>query len=152
MLSTDIEAILEGCTEFHGCFPLDKLPSFPPRLPSSMIVNTDISIKSGDHWLGLILSKNKCFYFDSFGLPIIDTSIVKYLKPHYKSVTYSDICIQDVESNKCGEFCIAFIKHVKSKSSYKKFLSHFNLVNVKENVIIIDNWIINLNASVYKKS
>ena len=72
MWCTDIEDILETCTDFLGCFPLDKLPSFPQRLPASMIVNTDISIKNGDHWLALILNKKKCFYFNSFGLPIIN--------------------------------------------------------------------------------
>ena len=71
MWSTEIEDILETSPNFLGCFPLDELPSFPKRLPASLIVNTDISMGTGDHWLALLMKKDKCFYFDSFGLPIL---------------------------------------------------------------------------------
>ena len=66
MWSTEIENILKTSKKFLGCFPLDELPYFPRRLPASLIVNTDTSIAKGDHWLALILQKDKCFYFDSF--------------------------------------------------------------------------------------
>ena len=132
MWSTEIENILKTSKNFLGCFPLDELPNFPQRLPASLIVNTDTSIGNGDHWLALVLEKDECFYFDSFGLPIVEEYILKFLVPHYNVVTYSDVCIQHIRSNKCGEFSILFVKHVKSKTTYDKFLSHFNHKNLEK--------------------
>ena len=77
--------------------------------------------------MALVLFKTKCFYFDSISLPIVDLSILRFLKP-YKKVTYSSACIQDVAINQCRQFCIAFIKNVRSKISYSKFVSMFNAV------------------------
>ena len=137
MWSTEIEDILVTSGNFIGCFPLDRLPSLQQRKTASLIVNTDISMGSGNHWLALVLLEDECFYFDSFGLPILEEALIKYLEPYYSKVTYSNVCIQHVESNKCGEFSILFVKHVHSKSSYEKFLSQFDHFNIKRNDVII---------------
>ena len=144
MWSTEIENILRTSKNFLGCFPLDELPYFPQRLPASLIINTDTSIGNGTHWLALVLRKDQCFYFDSFGLPIVEEYLLKFLEPHYDIVTYSDVCIQHAESKKCGEFCILFVEHVKSKTTYDKFLSHFNIKNLKENDVIVEHWMGNV--------
>lgn len=138
MQSTTIENILHSRKDFLGCFPFDKLPPFPTTFPKTVILNTHRSNKPGEHWIGLVLSKKHCFYFDSFGLPIINKTIVEYLNSYYKFVKYSSICIQHIESNKCGEFCIAFVTQVENKRTYEKFISQFNLLNVKENNVIIE--------------
>ena len=130
--------------QFLGCFPLDQLPEFPTQFPKSCIINTQTSTKVGEHWIALILTKKHCFYFDSFGLPIINQSIQQYLNTHYKILRYSDVCIQHVESVKCGEFCIVFVTQVKSKATYEKLISQFNLKDVRENDIIIEHWVISL--------
>ena len=131
-----IESYLAEDDNFWGCFPIDKLQIFPIQIPKSLIINIDDSSKPGDHWVALVLFKTKCFYFDSISLPIVDLSILRFLKP-YKKVTYSSACIQDVASNQCGQFCIAFIKNVRSKISYSKFVSMFNAVNLKCNDYIV---------------
>ena len=82
MWSTEIENILKTSKNFLGCFPLDELPYFPQRFPATLIVNTDTSIGNGDHWLALVLQKDKCFYFDSFGLPIVEEYLLKFLETH----------------------------------------------------------------------
>ena len=147
MWSIDIEEVtstIDKRKQFLGCFPLDQLPDFPTQFPKSCIINTQTSTKLGEHWIALILTKKHCFYFDSFGLPIINQSIQQYLNTHYKIVRYSDVCIQHVESVKCGEFCIVFVTQVKSKATYEKFISQFNLEDVRENDIIIENGVIAL--------
>ena len=141
MWSTEIENIVVTSENFLGCFPLDELPYFPQRLPATLIVNTDISTQNGKHWLALLLDKDKCLYFDSFGLPIVEELLLKYLEPHYNVVTYSDVCIQHFKSNKCGKFCILFVKHVNSKTTYEKFLYSFNHHNLKENDFIVEQWL-----------
>jgi hypothetical protein len=142
MFSPDIEYTISNLnprTPFLGCFPLDQLPPFPTQFPSSLIINTHKSSNSGEHWLALVVTRKKCFYFDSFGLPILEEAITEYLNPHYDVVTYSDICIQDDESDKCGQFCISFVTKVKSKSTYNKFMSHFNPMHIRKNDVIIEN-------------
>ena len=144
MWSLDIEQVISTIDErkqFLGCFPLDQLPDFPTQFPKSCIINTQTSTKLGEHWIALILTKKHCFYFDSFGLPIIDQRIIEYLNPHYTIVRYSDVCIQHIESDKCGEFCIVFVTQVNSKITYEKFISQFNLEDVRENDNIIENWV-----------
>ena len=102
-----------------------------------MIINTHDSTKPGEHWLGLVLLKNKCFYFDSFGLPIMNHNILKYLRM-YEKVSYSNVCVQETTSVKCGQFCIAFVQNVNSKKSYEDFISKFNSVNLKLNDVIVN--------------
>ena len=79
MNSFEIEKLLERDMRFLGCFPHDKLPSFPKQFPRSLIINTDDSTRLGDHWVGVILNKDKCFYFDSYGVPILDKNIIDFL-------------------------------------------------------------------------
>ena len=144
MWSLDIEQVIstiDNRKQFLGCFPLDQLPDFPTQFPKSCIINTQTSTKVGEHWIALILTNKHCFNFDSFGLPIIDQRIIEYLNPHYTIVRYSDVCIQHIESDKCGEFCIVFVTQVNSKITYEKFISQFNLEDVRENDNIIENWV-----------
>ena len=133
MNSFQIEKILAADEQFLGCFAVDMLPTFPNQYPRSMIINTDIASKPGDHWLGLVLGKDKCFYFDSFGVPILDKNIKSYLKKRYNSAYVSDKCIQDISSELCGKFTIAFVSYVRSVSQYKKFLSIFDEKNLQNN-------------------
>ena len=132
-----IESYLVEDDQFLGCFPKDKLPPFPSQFPKSLIVNTDEASKPGEHWVALVLTHKKCFYFDSFGLPIVDFRILRFLKG-YEKVSYSNTCIQDVKSNKCGQFCIAFLQNVKSKKSYMEFVNKFDVFNLKLNDDIVN--------------
>ena len=126
MNSSQIEKLLAADDKFLGCFPHDMLPPFPKQFPRSLIINTDDSSKPGDHWVGLVLIKDKCFYFDSYGLPILQKNIVNFLKNRYRTATVNDVCIQDTFSNLCGKFTIAFVSLVRNEGQYKKFISMFD--------------------------
>ena len=74
MWSTEIENVLSNKKNFIGCFPEDDLPSLPKKLKlysKSLIINTKPSNDKGEHWVAIIIHKQKCFYFDSFSLPIL---------------------------------------------------------------------------------
>jgi hypothetical protein len=128
-----IEYYLENDPNFLGCFPHDSLDDFKvtpnwcnnkKRKTKSIIINTDSG--RGEHWVAMVLTGGKCFYFDSFGLPIINTNILNYVNTKkYKTVTYSNQCIQDYLSTSCGLFCIAFVMYVKNRKDYLSFLSIF---------------------------
>ena len=137
MLDINIIEYLRSENNFLGCFAYDELPPFPKEFPKTMIINTDKKSGRGIHWLGLVLTKKRSYYFDSFGLPVLNRTILKYLRNYYKQVTYSDMCIQHILSKKCGEFCIAFVKNVKCKKSYSKFVNMFNFVDLQQNDFIV---------------
>ena len=138
--SNQIRKYLENVPRFLGCFPSDKIPVID-TYPSTIIINTAKSDHPGDHWVALHLRENVCYYFDSFGIPLIEDDIIKFLKKYYKKVIYNKMCIQDVTSIACGLFCIAFIKNVNTKESYSLFLNHFTFDNLKENDHTVINFI-----------
>ena len=64
------------------------------------------------------MTKHNCFYFDSFWLEIIEEKL-KMFASDYDKVIYSNRCIQDFRSEKCGQFCIAFLNNVKTINQHK---------------------------------
>ena len=82
------------------------------------------------------MTKDKCFYFDSFGLEIINENIKNFAKI-YKKVIYSERCIQNIQSEQGGEFCVAFVNIVNCVTSYTNFINSFS-ENRYINDIIVD--------------
>ena len=139
MLSSDIEEKMKNENSFMGCYPKDKLPkTFPKILPKTMIINTGHSSTHGDHWVALLLLKNSCFYFDSFGLGILDQEIQDFIEKKYKIYTSNQKCIQHFESKKCGEFCIGFTKMVKNRKDFQNFIMKFDFQYLKNNDMKIE--------------
>ena len=137
MLASEINEVLRGDPQFLGCYPFDALPEFPAKFPVSIIVNTGSVSTKGEHWVALLLDLKTCLYFDSFGLPIINIEILKYLANKYKTVTYSDKCIQYFSSSLCGKYCIDFIQNVRNKQSFVYFMDKFDGVDLAKNDIIL---------------
>ena len=133
MFTTEIENVFREDNQFMGCFPYDALPNFPQKLPAKLIINTGASSTEGEHWVALLLKPKKCFYFDSFGLPVLNCEIHRFLGCHYKKIVYSNKCIQNYSSDKCGQFCINFLQHVKDRNSYVRFLEYFCDINLSYN-------------------
>ena len=141
MNSLDIEnlCLQQGVKRFLGCFPSDVMPPVPSKFPTCFILNTDNSSKPGDHWVAVILNQNNCIFFDSFGLPILNPLLVQFLSQRYKKAIFSTKCIQHFQSIRCGEFCVAFLKEIKTIKQYKMFLSNFNPEDLSANDKIVVN-------------
>lgn len=137
MLASEIDDVLGGDPQFQGCYPFDALPKFPKKFPITLIVNTGSVSTKGEHWVALRLDLKKCFYFDSFGLPIINKEILEYLANKYKTVTYSDKCIQYFSSDLCGKYCIDFIQNVRHYQSFIHFLDKFDGIDLPRNDMIL---------------
>ena len=134
MLSSEINEIMKTDSTFLGCYPKDRLPQIESiTFPKKLILNTGRASSAGEHWVALILTRKICFYFDSFGLEIIDRNILEYLQTHYRKYTFNNICIQDPHSSKCGEFCIGFLKLVSNRNDFKKYICMFDFENLKNN-------------------
>ena len=124
MLEDNIEYVLQNVKHFLGCFPSDSLPPFPTTFPKSMIINTQASTQTGEHWVALVLTETQCHYFDSFAQPI-QPNIRLYLQPYYDSICRSRTQIQDVTSNYCGAYSVSFVLHVRDDVSHNNFINHY---------------------------
>ena len=133
MAGNNIEYVLQNVNHFLGCFPVDRLPPFPTTFAKSMIINTQASTQTGEHWVALVLTETKCYYFDSFAVPIIQPNIHMYLQPYNKNICYLDIRIQDITSTYCGAYCVCFVLHVNDDLSYDKFIGHYYSDNLLQN-------------------
>ena len=93
MWSSEINEHMRGEKDFIGCFPYDKLPRIMKKTKNfSIIINTGDSQSVGEHWLAVKVINSKCFYFDSFGLPIINYMIKDFLRK-YEKCFYSKVCV-----------------------------------------------------------
>ena len=141
MWSYEIENILRDDKKFIGCYPHDKLPKIKDKVECSVIINTGGYNTEGDHGVAVKITKYNCFYFDLFGVEIVDENIKQFVCRCGK-VLYSNICIQDIGSVKCGEFCIAFINYVNNISEYERFINMFSDSKMYLNDFIVHNLIL----------
>ena len=131
-----IEYLLKCDPSFLGCFHVKSLPpDQPKKFPTSLIVYSD------KHWMGVMfINKRLCLYFDSFGEKVQDSELVDYLSAaSYTYVMYNSVQIQHDSSDKCGLFCVLFIKLVHSLVSFTRFLQLFNRNNLVYNDWLIDD-------------
>lgn len=123
---------------FKGVFPCDTLPN-KFSLPAIFVINLSPHTESGSHWVSAYISVNRiAFYFDSFGLPIKNSYILRFLKKHAIRVTYNKNQLQHITSNKCGKFCCVFAITILKDYSISSFMNKF-CKNLFVNDIVIEN-------------
>ena len=76
----------------------------------SIIINLSSSNNSGSHFVSIHISFNsEAEYFDSFGLPSFDSNINNAFREANLSVLEFETSIQDISSQFCGFYCIAYL-------------------------------------------
>jgi hypothetical protein len=148
MLSNfDIEDMAKDADlDLIGVFSKDQMPK--ERVAGCYIINLQNSGDGdGTHWICCkIFANGKACYFDSFGMPMpieINSFLMK-LKP----VATNNREIQDLKSDKCGYFCLAFCYYFNNFDPYKadvfnayqKLLDHY-AQDTKQNDKIVDELI-----------
>lgn len=100
-----------------GVFSKNMMPE--ERVCGSYIINLqDYEDGQGTHWVCCKIFPNKeAIYFDAFGIAS-PLDVNNFLSP-FKPVAQSNRHIQDTKSDKCGYFCLAFIKYFNN-FDYKK--------------------------------
>lgn len=139
----DLEDIAEDAgLDLIGVFSKDQLPK--ERKVGSYIINMqDSDDGNGTHWVVFkIFPNKKCCFFDSFGV-LYPTDIGEFLSP-FKPIATNNRHIQDVKSQKCGYFCLAFIEYfnnfnTKKNDVYESFDDFLNCFsdNPKQNDKIV---------------
>lgn len=130
--------MLYGLPGFLGVFSSDTISSVGQSSAdlTYIICNLSPSTEPGSHWICIIESQFRVFYFDSFGRDCHNEDIARYIRLRKKNVYYSPIEIQDILSDKCGFFCLSLILHLHCRKSIKKFLTSFSN-NLEENDTIV---------------
>ena len=140
-----INSILSKYQIFKGAFPADFVPLRERDVDQAFILNIDEIGLPGSHWTALVIQKGACTFFDPLGLECLNLQLLNQLKAQGFSIyKYSNNQLQEIESNNCGYFCIAFILSMIKTPSLTSFLSQFARPDVTNNDIcydIIDKYI-----------
>jgi Adenovirus endoprotease len=124
---------------FGGVFASDELPS-KIKLTTGIIVNTAPRSSPGEHWIAIYISEIKSgYYFDSFGLPAENSSIISFLRKHCETIDYNKKQIQHLKSIKCGQFAAVYLKLRFAGASSNHFINLFN-TNLDLNESIINSY------------
>ena len=122
-----LSSLLKNVFFFKGAFPCDQVPLSRPKGVQAYIINTEPAGQVGEHWVALVLTKNCCFYFDSFGEQLLNLHVLTKLKNIGVLVyEFSAKQIQPILSSSCGYYCAAFILSYKVGMSYTSFLDIFS--------------------------
>ena len=106
---------------FLGAFAYDELPE-KNQDNFSLVINTEVGSKPGDHWVALIKKEQQLFFLDSYGRNVKDstfpsgftTAILKYIgNSKWK---FNSRWLQQLTSNTCGEYCVYFIEELGKRS------------------------------------
>lgn len=136
--------------QFIGVFSKDELPRIGNN--QCVILNLEDSVDKkgnpmpGSHWISCGIHNKTPWYFDSFGLPILE-NLKHIVKP---PIYYNAIQIQDSESGKCGIFALLacyFISTNLNKSVdtiFEKFISYFDNPDLKANDAKLDQMLVSI--------
>ncbi len=107
------------------------------------IINMQSSYQgTGTHWVALYVYKNNSFYFDSFGA-IFPNEIMTFVKKRKGChLYYSNWIIQDLKSENCGWYVIAFLIYMHQnrqknlKDVFNDFTNNFHDDTTKNDEIL----------------
>lgn len=117
---------------FKGVFSRNQLPTKIEK--GNYIINLDDNTGPGTHWVAVSnVLKDKCVYFDSFGV-YIPEEVVKFMKTSGKEIIRNMYRIQAKKSVMCGYYCIDFFNNVKR---FTDWLLDFDPKNYSKN-----DWIV----------
>ena len=101
---------------FKGIFSRDSKDHL--HKTGSCIINLDDKIGNGTHWVATDIKGNEVVYFDSFSMPP-PIEFIQYAKKIKKKIIFnSGHPIQELQSVRCGYYCLYFLNEIREKSFY----------------------------------
>ena len=126
----------------------NQLPKQKPACVQAYFVNTDSSYRSGEHWVAVIFNRNgDSTYFDSYGLPPLNTEIMSFIHNNSSRWTYSKQVIRSLLGVVCGYYCIFVLNamargnnlHKCPQQTFRTTEHHRNDRN-KDHLVQTDLW------------
>lgn len=120
---------------FRGVFMKDALPTKPLEIECG-ILNLQNSNQPGSHWTAWYKTKDKKYYFDSYGDVKPPIELVNYLDK--EKLFYNTERIQDFEDPPvCGHLCLLVLKRLSSNGElFEDILRTVNVDAAIENYYI----------------
>jgi len=125
MSNFEIEKAMKdiGSRVFKGVIMQDQIKSkVNPNVKSSFVINYDEMSEPGSHWVSLYIDPNDMFYFDSYGIPPLQ-SVIDLAVRFKKNLYYNDKMIQPLDSVICGELSVSFIGLMEYGHSFQDTLN-----------------------------
>ena len=103
------------------------------------MINTDSTGNPGEHWVGVFITRNFTYFFDSLGLPPLENTYEELLKISQGQVVYNRKCVQSLFTSTCGAFVVCFVYHLANGYSFESFLKLFTS-NFEKNEKLVENF------------
>lgn len=88
----------------------DTLPKKIRNTKECGIVNTDLNVGEGTHWVAYIKNPHEIIYFDSYGNLPPPPELVKYFHTSGNiEILYNYDSVQNANSYNCGQHCLKFL-------------------------------------------
>ena len=126
---------------YRGTFPMDRLPT--ERVNGIYIINTDDHDQPGGHWVAVFVTDERVEYFDSYGLPPLDSRCERFLGTNYWFNTYQ---LQQLYSNACGFYCVYF---VLQRARGQEANTILNILSKSDSGFIVKNYLYSRYKSVF---
>lgn len=148
MNTREIEYFLSSNEEIskisHGVYAADMLPKHKiEKLPQIFVINTcssEVEDFKNCHWICIHLTAYAIEYFDSAGHLsfLANEHIAKFVLTQEKKIIFNCQQVQDITSDKCGYFCLAFLNYVAGfHVDFSTFMEVFDRENLKLNDDIV---------------
>lgn len=131
----EIDNRLKHLKKYKGCIVRDEVNKSLKN--GYYVVNLGSYENGGTHWVALIINTNKCFYFDSFGMPPLEA--VNNLKRRNRKVYYNSDQLQDKEADTCGLWAITFIRYMHKYDDFRGFLDTINTEKILASIYNVNN-------------
>jgi len=126
---------------WKGFLAPDIVLSGEPKkpFPHLYIANTAPTSTGGEHWCVLIVFKDHCEFFDSFGYHPFVYNLTRSFLSHCKKIIFNETQFQSKEAQTCGHHCI-FYSMLRARGVAKEDI--FQLYN-KNNLCHNDDMVFN---------
>ena len=134
----DLITFLNCTPHFLGCFSDDEISKLVLKPTCFIIVNLDISLGPGSHWIALGIFPNSIEVFDSLGFDIfnwtrVPCSLLTFLHNISRSRrVFVSPRLQPDDSNMCGFYCIYYIIR-RAFSPFINLTDNFDLTDFTVN-------------------
>ena len=142
MDETRLNQLLKNVSRYQGSFALDELKNVEIKtFPEFIVINLDNRNENGSHWIALAIYQTQVFICDSLGGIMPDkqfpSALVNFLHvllfSRNLSITKQ---LQPLNSAKCGEYAVVFIREMSRHNSFCSFMKLFTN-NLQQNDTII---------------
>ena len=113
-----------------------------PPFPHLYVVNTAPTITGGEHWCVLLVFKNECEFFDSFGRSPASYHLLHAFVEQCKKISFSETQFQSDTALTCGHHCIFYSMMRARGVSRKKIFEMYNKNDFSYNDDMVFNFVL----------